>query len=176
MKIEVKEEFMETSSGKKYPFTIVIDSREQKPFFFDECEINVKALKTGDYSIKGYEDEISLERKTLVDFVHSIIQDRDRFEREILRAKKTLKYFAIIVETDFKSLWTAKLFSKVNRATIENTILRWSVKYGIPIIPVGTRAKGKHAVLQLFDEWVKCHTLPYYMDIFNQAYNTEVTT
>jgi ERCC4-type nuclease len=45
--------------------TIVIDTREQRPFTFENIsprpEIVISTLKTGDYSLLGCEDDICIE-------------------------------------------------------------------------------------------------------------------
>ncbi len=43
-------------------FTIVIDSREQRPYQFPGAV--VKTLPTGDYSIVGLTDRVAIERKS----------------------------------------------------------------------------------------------------------------
>jgi len=48
---------------------ILIDSREQAPFPFTGLRTERVALTTGDYSVKGAEDFIALERKSLPDLV-----------------------------------------------------------------------------------------------------------
>ena len=53
--------------------TIKIDTREQKPYAFENAEIG--ALQVGDYSIVGLEDYISIERKELSDLISSISRD-----------------------------------------------------------------------------------------------------
>ncbi len=47
--------------------------------------ITFRALHTGDYSIKGYEDVIALERKSLQDMVGSLMNGRSRFLAEMER-------------------------------------------------------------------------------------------
>jgi len=111
-------------------------------------------LHTGDYSLKGFEHEIAIERKSLNDWVGSITQGRERLEAEIMRAKKDLKYFAIIIETDMRQIWRAKIFSKISRKAIVNTFLYWSVKYNIPIFLVSNRSQGQYVIRELLQAWV----------------------
>lgn len=68
--------------------TLVVDSREQTELSFDKFRnINTvrKGLKTGDYSIQGYEDQITFERKSVQDLVGTLCRGRERFERELER-------------------------------------------------------------------------------------------
>lgn len=100
------------------PFRISVDTREQAPYHFtgimsdlkNGCTRNgvryrrpvvvhtvPKALKTGDYSIDGLEDEITIERKSLGDAFNSFGQDRDRFVRELERMQQ-MQWSAVIIE------------------------------------------------------------------------------
>ena len=67
---------------------IIKDSREQKPFdfsFYEDVEGEcIQALKTGDYTLFGYEDKITIDRKQSVDEIaHNVFEQR--FERECQR-------------------------------------------------------------------------------------------
>ena len=78
--------------------TIVIDSREQRPYTFDNRETVVKRLPVGDYSIEGYETQITVERKSLDDFVNTVMNDWKRFDNELHRMRN-FSHKAIVVET-----------------------------------------------------------------------------
>jgi ERCC4-type nuclease len=63
---------------------ILVDTREQNPFDFSRFEgwfagIEKRALKLGDYSVAGLEDDCVIERKDLPDLVHSLTTDRSVF-------------------------------------------------------------------------------------------------
>ena len=59
---------------------IVVDSRKQEPYSFDPKRFVVvrKALPAGDYSLVGWEERVAVERKSLTDFVQTIIRSRRR--------------------------------------------------------------------------------------------------
>ena len=72
-------------------FTIVRDKQEKAPFLFHDIEARageggrhvvveseVKHLKTGDYSIIGLEDVVTVERKSVDDLCNCILSDRNR--------------------------------------------------------------------------------------------------
>lgn len=65
--------------------TILIDSREQTPLTFTNFHTEVATLSTGDYTAKGLEDIITVERKSIQDLVGSLTSNRERFQREIQR-------------------------------------------------------------------------------------------
>lgn len=44
-------------------FTIIVDTREQQPWTFEEYVVANKKLDTGDYSIEGLQDFFAIERK-----------------------------------------------------------------------------------------------------------------
>jgi len=148
----------------------VIDTREQKPYSFSNCETITGTLATGDYSIKGYEHEFSIERKSLSDWASSITQGRERLEREIIRAKKNLKFFAFVIETDLRGIWRTKLYSQVSRTALANTAIHWSVKYNIPIIFVSNRTQGARKIMELSKAWIKYQTNQKYKDIKELVY------
>lgn len=58
--------------------TAVIDTREQ-------LQVVGGTLATGDYSVRGLEHVVVLERKSLPDLVACYRVERERFEREVLR-------------------------------------------------------------------------------------------
>jgi len=70
--------------------TIIEDSREQNPLSFDGFrDVNVvrQGLKTGDYSIQGYEDRVCFERKAIGDAVSTLINGHTRFLKEMERMR-----------------------------------------------------------------------------------------
>ena len=84
---------------------LVKDTREPEfawDAYFTAPVIN-KKLDTGDYSLKGFESYIAIERKTIDDLIGCLTKGRERFERELKRSKK-LDYFAVIVEAGFTQL------------------------------------------------------------------------
>lgn len=73
---------------------LIVDTREQNPFDFSRfvgwfAGIERKALKLGDYSIAGLEDSCVVERKDLVDLIHSCTTERGVF---VDRLRKMAQY------------------------------------------------------------------------------------
>ena len=79
-------------------FIIIIDTREQDEYKFKSILTVRDKLNTGDYSLRGFENDITIERKSLGDFISSISHGRDRFKSELARMKD-YKYKFIIVES-----------------------------------------------------------------------------
>ena len=122
------------------PFTVAIDTREQFPFGFTGLKEGAKrsplvvrtqlmGLKSGDYSIVGHEDQISIERKSLEDLYGTLTRGRDRFERELERLQ-LMKFSAVVVEAS----WTITCLrpperSQVLPKTIYRSILAYMQRY-----------------------------------------------
>lgn len=83
-------------------FTIIVDTREQDGYSFSSPAVR-KKLNAGDYSISGFEDQVAVERKSLADFVHTIIRQRKRFYKE-LQKLSAFKSACIVVEANFRDL------------------------------------------------------------------------
>lgn len=66
---------------------ILIDTREQRPLRFTRYPSEVQGLTTGDYSVKGYESDFAVERKSLDDLAQSLTSERERFMREVDRLR-----------------------------------------------------------------------------------------
>ena len=128
---------------KKFAFSdfkIIIDTREQKPWAFENSE--VKTLKTGDYSIENYEDCIAVERKSLADFVGSISKNRKRFYAELERAR-SIQHFMIIVEGSWFDLFTGNYRSNMLPSSAVGSAVGITAQFGIPVIMAETRKQAE---------------------------------
>jgi DNA excision repair protein ERCC-4 len=70
---------------------ILIDTREQLPFTFTAYDVAPEpaALPVGDYSLPGFQDRASIERKSLEDLIGCLMgSNRERFERELYKARQ----------------------------------------------------------------------------------------
>jgi ERCC4-type nuclease len=76
-------------------FTMVQDTREQKPLFKPADHILTKGLKTGDYSIVGFEKHITIERKSKNDLFGSVF--KPRFKKVIARMMD-MKWAGLLIE------------------------------------------------------------------------------
>lgn len=98
---------------------IVVDSREQRPYLFDSSTTSVcrAALPAGDYSLEGFESKIAIERKSLDDFVNTIIHAKDRFRAE-LEILSTYDYAAIVIEANVEDLLASRFQSRANPTSL----------------------------------------------------------
>lgn len=78
--------------------TIIIDTREKTPWGFDdEYEIERSALESGDYRLNG--TDLVIERKSLDDFVNTVIHQWPRFKKEVIRLKEFKNAWVIVEAT-----------------------------------------------------------------------------
>jgi ERCC4-type nuclease len=139
---------------KPEQITVIVDSREQTPWKITRFKTITKGLKTGDYSVVGLEDSLSLERKSMTDFISCIGNQRKRFDNEISRLQ-SFKSKGIIVECSLDYLlsglgrWGGK---SMNHNVIMGAILGWMDK-GIPIL----FAKDRNEAATWAEHWIWIH-------------------
>ncbi len=141
-------------------FKIVIDSREQLPFDFHCQELNHgkvlterKTLKTGDYSIQGLEDKITIERKSLSDLFSSVGSGRKRFEREMERMSK-FDYAALVVESSLADIFTnPPNRSKMPSKSVFRTLIAWSQRYNVHLWPMWDRQSAERVTYLLLKRY-----------------------
>jgi len=133
---------------------IAIDSREQNPYSFANCASVVKGLKSGDYSINGFEDEIAIERKSLIDAYGTIGQGRARFECELSRLAD-MEYAAIVIESSLTSFLIGPKYSELNPKAAIGSLLAWSVKFRLPIFFCDDRTHAQAVTAKLLEKFWK---------------------
>jgi DNA excision repair protein ERCC-4 len=125
----------------------VIDSREQQRLDLSPLRIQSGALATGDYSVRGLESVIAIERKGLADLLACIGQERQRFHREVLRL---LAYpvRALVVESTWPAIERGQWRSRVNPSAALGSILNW-VAMGLPVVMAGDHARAGRYVSRI---------------------------
>jgi ERCC4-type nuclease len=117
---------------------IVIDSREQLDYSFTRAESVIKALPAGDYSLQGFEDKVAIERKSLADFVSTVVHGRERFEAE-LQKLVGYEHTWVIVEGSLEDILSGNYRSKINPGSLLGITTALMTDY-IPIIFAYNRA------------------------------------
>ena len=120
----------------KEKIQIVVDSREQRPYFADgrydgrTCR-TIKKLESGDYSLLGYENQIAIERKSLADLYNSLTWDRERFKNEFERLRD-YEFSCVMVEAPKEMVLHPPKHlcqSNANPWAIWQSILAWMTRY-----------------------------------------------
>ena len=153
---------MNAGELKACPFTVIVDTREQLPYTFDSIEIggqrlivptDFQTLQSGDYSIRGMENLVTIERKSVSDFYGSITTGRSRLESEFERME-AMQFSAIIVEGRLESVLEPMLHGrKITSQAIRATVASWSVKYQTRWLFVASRVYGELMTFELLKQF-----------------------
>ncbi len=135
---------------------VVCDSREQDAFPFSGkpyagTTVVRGSLQTGDYSVKGLENRVAVERKSLADLVACLGVERERFVRELERAKG-LDAFAVVCEGSWQELATGQYRSRMNPKAACASVMAFMSR-GTQIFFAGNRRSA---------EWVTHSFLRFY--------------
>lgn len=91
-------------------------------------------LKTGDYSIQGYEDQITFERKSVQDLVGTLTSGHTRFLREMERMRSfKAKYILIEHTPDILYNYCAKHGWQRKFNTIIQSLLAYACHYQVRV-------------------------------------------
>lgn len=136
---------MTPSSLSKARATIVIDTREQEPYSFDPrlAGAERRALAAGDYSVAGLEDQVAVERKTLDDFVSTVIHRRRRF-REELRKLSSYRAACVVVEAELLDVLGKRYRGEARPEAVVGSTLSILLDYGVPVAFCGNRQAARH--------------------------------
>lgn len=132
---------------------ILIDTREQKPYSFETDSVT-GTLSTGDYSVCGLENHVSIERKELNDLIGCLSKGRERFERELFRGK-SLDYFALVVEADLQDIANHAYRSKMLPRAVLQSLMTFSIRYKMPIWFCGNRQYAERITESLLTKYCK---------------------
>jgi len=156
--------------------TIIIDTREQTPFFKEAPEDVIllrRKLDTGDYSIKGFENSITIERKEVSDFVSSLTHERDRFERELERMIPMERKYIVVESTwGMVTSYATKGLKKTEKGfrtvkfkkghtfnvapdTLFQSVVALTLKYGVIPYFVKDRVEAEHFTLSVLRKYYK---------------------
>ena len=141
---------------------IVIDTREQLPLDFRRSkvveDVLYQTLKTGDYSIEGYECAIAIERKSPSDLFSTLGKGHKRFKKELERAQE-LDYFAILVERPFTEIlnkdFEGSQYTQMRGDVIIKILYTIKFSYGIDVIFCNGRQEASSIIRNLFAAYVK---------------------
>lgn len=157
---------------KPEQITAIIDSREQTPLDLSPLLTEVGTLDTGDYSIKGLEHVVRVERKSLPDLIACIGRERERFEREVSRL---LAYpvRVLVIESTWQQveqhepanpLWRGQ----ITREHVIGSLLGWQAS-GLSVHMAGDHHRaGQHVARLLFTvarrRWVELQAFKLSVD------------
>ena len=133
-------------TAKLNDLQIIADSREQVnnhltsywdkkkvPYFTRKLDIGDYSAQLGDMTL---EKDVVIERKRNLDEIcGNLTADRDRFEREFLRAKATgTKVFLIIENASWTDVFLQNYRSKLSAKSLYASLLSWQIRFNITVI------------------------------------------
>ena len=126
---------------------VVVDTREQEPYGFDAARIVAvrKALPAGDYSLAGREAAVAIERKSLDDFVQTLVRGRERFARE-LRLLAECDLGCVVVEASMEDVLLHRYRSGTHPTAVLGAALSIVVDHGVPVFFCGDRQIARRFV------------------------------
>ena len=151
------------------PFVVLVDSREQLPFPFDNIRADAnqqyrrvhvlqerRGLKSGDYSIDGFEDRIAIERKSHEDLFNTLGRERERFERELERLNE-MDFAAIVCEGSWRQIaYCPPERSKFSCKCAMRSIFAFSIRFPrVSWWPMGCRAMAEATTYRLLERFWK---------------------
>jgi ERCC4-type nuclease len=151
------------------PFVVIADSREGHPFTFTGFKsdarhgykslivpVVTRGLKTGDYSLEGYEDRIAVERKSAQDAYSTFSQERERFIRELERLNE-MEFAAVVIEAGWPSLLKSPPpQSKFSPKSFFRSVVAWQVRYPrVQWWAAETRSWAERVTLRWLERWWK---------------------
>jgi len=129
--------------------TALIDSREQTPLSLSPLRTEAATLRTGDYTAKGLEHVVVIERKSLSDLIGCVGRDRPRFDREIQRM---LAYpvRVLLVESSWQEIEAGGWRGNVKPEAVIGSLLGW-IAAGVQVELVGDHDRaGRFAARILY--------------------------
>jgi DNA excision repair protein ERCC-4 len=142
-------------------FTIIQDTREQTPWIFDyEKSIaqEIGTLKTGDYTLKGLENKICIERKGCIEeFANNLGRDFARFKKELIRMDEYPHSFIVcefplrdLIEYPFhKPNKKLQSTAKIGGRYLLKQIMEIQIEHNVKIIFCGSKFYAIKSVLSL---------------------------
>jgi hypothetical protein len=138
---------------------LIQDTREQcgyQDLFEAPCVVDT--LACGDYSVVGMTHLAAIERKSLSDLLNSLTHERERFERELARARAYQKFF-VIVEASGPDVLAGNFGrSQANPKSIWETICCFSIRYA-PFVFAGDRFTGARLTESLLLKFAREYTV-----------------
>lgn len=128
------------------PFTVLIDTREQRPYAFAQPFRTVCSgtkstraphavrstrgtLRSGDYSLVGFEATVAVERKSKDDLFSTLGAGRERFERELERLS-SMEFAAVVVEAELSEIFAFPPDrSQLDPKTILASVVAWQQRF-----------------------------------------------
>jgi ERCC4-type nuclease len=119
---------------------VIVDTREQEPYAFNPALVTPvrRALPAGDYSITGLETVVAVERKSMDDFVDTVVHARERFYRELSKLAR-YRRSCVVVEGGIPDLLAGDYRGRARPGSVFGSAVAITVDFGVPVFFCSTR-------------------------------------
>ena len=150
---------------------VVVDTREQEGFAYSFerfpkwfAGVERAKLRAGDYSVKGMEQCLAIERKSLADLVNSVIGNRTRFLAQC-KCLAAVERRAIVVEASLAQVKSPYPESQAHPNAVVGTLFALQERWGIQVIWCDTPVLAEETVAHVLSkhytlQWLKDNNLP----------------
>lgn len=130
---------------------VVVDTREQRPY--DYPDSIRKKLDAGDYSIEGMESRIAVERKSLDDWVQTVLFAKRRFAVELTKLQ-AYDFAAVVIEGSLQDITHGEYRSKITPASLFGITAKIMQSYHpVHFIFAGDRPHAAAITLGILNQW-----------------------
>jgi len=147
-------------------YSIAIDTREKIPWCLNHelYDIYKKKLDTGDYSIIGYEEVITIDRKKSVDEIATnLTRDYPRFRKELIRMTSFKEaYFICEFSLDDLLKYPNSINTRIRISgkSLFKQIETIQEKYRVKFIFASDRFEAQKIALDIFQNFIDKYGLP----------------
>ena len=125
----------------------VVDTREQHPLDLSPLATEPGTLDVGDYSVRGLEPVITIERKSLADLVACCGRERDRFQRELNRLRGW-PIGVVVVESTWRAIDAGGWRGQVTPKQVHASLCSW-IAQGHTVVMAHSHGKASQVVRDL---------------------------
>jgi dsDNA-binding SOS-regulon protein len=150
-------------------YEVIRDTRERQGWYFpkkDRCAGMIdKGLKTGDYTLRGYEDIVCIERKASPEeLALNLGKHKDRFVRELERMKD-IEHRYIVCEFSLDELLNfpensrmpeeKKKGLRITGRYMIRCLIEFGIKYNVHVLYCGTKVNAFKVTESIFKRMVE---------------------
>ena len=145
---------------------VLVDTRERLPLAFDRfpnwiAGAERQKLDAGDYSVRGMESLLIIERKSLTDLITTLMQERRRFFK-LCERLAAYRWRALLVEASYeevKSPYTTGTFAHPN--AVSGSLDAVEAKFQIPVIYASS---NRHLAAEKAASWLSKHFTYWHLE------------
>ena len=146
-------------------YTVIVDTREQRPLPLADIivaqelpfVVERRTMRTADYAVRGLENLILIERKSIEDLVGCIAGGRQRFEHELERMCTETLWPVLLVEGSIAAITGHCYRGRVSPNAVLGSLAAWALDHRLRVVLAGTREGAAHFVIRLFRAALRRH-------------------